>query len=202
MRRAIRTVRDMRDIMDAHKQGMQYLGEVAESAKYLTNGLQQYFGAPPVQRFPNQPQQLNGITDLYNGAVDWVSNDVIQTGADAYNGVVDFTSENIIPTVVTGATYAATAVPFILDPLGTAAGYAIDNSGVIVDAAGNAVHTVTDAAGRVYDSAGNAIATVGNIAQKAATTITTITIFAAIAVGLVIFGPEIRAAMSTLHHKE
>ncbi len=190
MRRAVRTIKDMRDIVDAHRQGMQYLGEVAESAKFLTNGMQQYFG----QSMP-QAQRLGGI---YDDVVGFASDNIIEPAANAYNSAVDYTSETIIPNVVTAAPYAYATI----NPAGAAAGYVVDHAGDVVDYAGNAVQTVVDGAGNLYDAAGNVIGSVAKQVQQGATTLSHIVMFGAILAGLVVFGPEIRATFSQFKHKE
>jgi hypothetical protein len=165
---------------------MQYLGEVAESAKFLTNGMQQYFGRPP--------QRMDGI---YDDVVGFASDNIIEPAANAYNSAVDYTSETIIPGVVDAAPYAYTA----LNPAGAAAGYFVDHTGDIIDAAGNAVQTVEDAAGNLYDTAGNVIGSVSKGVQQAASTLSHVVIFGAILAGLVVFGPEIRATLNQFHKK-
>ncbi len=186
----------LKQMLIDHQDGIAHLDRIAEQVGRVADNAVHYLSEGARER-----QSLHGMSGWYD--------DFQVTLGDAIGPVIDGAG-TIIGNAYTGVANYVSDVT--MDDVGNVAAHVVPGgmlipAGVyVVDKAGEIIGEVKDAAGNAYDATGNAIGRVMDAASNAASSATTavqqvtrMMMFGAIAIGLIIFYPEIKAVTRRLH---
>lgn len=175
----------LKKIVREHHEGIEHLNAMARDVDHIAEKAIGFMTHEPPE------QNLSGLSGWYDDFQVSLGNVVgpVIDGAgnvigNAYEGVTTMTSENVID--------AVNDVAIMATPLGTTGIFVVNKTGQVIG-------EVKDAVGTAYDRAGTAIGKLADNAGNAVSSATKLLMWGAIAIGLIVFLPEIKAITHQFH---